>query len=206
MTCTKGAGSQSHGHVYPGQGLRRETIPVKSFIATKECGASTSLAEPCKANCLGIYSLGGSSLHGCCLRGSQLPLRFIRMLNRELEMLLGGCSGCGVGEGAMQFPAAALPSPITARTLLSPRICAWIWWWQQWSQCPHGSCGCCPRAQWVHSPQAGTHSQPRLNSQGYLWRPMHARVCQPEGCSSSTSGCATAAAAPRPCSPASFLY
>lgn len=84
MTCTKGAGSRSHGHVYPGQGLCRKAIPVKRFIATEECGTSTSPAEACKANCFGIYSLGGLSLRGCCLRGSQLPLRFIRMLSGEL--------------------------------------------------------------------------------------------------------------------------
>lgn len=113
MACTKGAGSRSH-HVYPGQGSRRKTIPVKSFTATEECGTSTSSAEPCKANCFGICSLGGLSLHGCCLKGSQLPLRFIRMLSGELEMLLGGCSGCGVREGGLRFPAAALPSPVTA--------------------------------------------------------------------------------------------
>jgi len=98
----------------PGRAYTEKTIPVKSFIATEECGTSTSPAEACKANCFGIYSLGGSSLRGCCLGGSQLPLRFIRMMNGELEMLLGGCSGCGVREGAMRFPAAALPSPLTA--------------------------------------------------------------------------------------------
>lgn len=174
MTCTKGAGSQSHGHVYPGQGLRRKTIPVKSFIATEECGTSTSPAEACKANCFGIYSLGGSSLRGCCLRGSQLPLRFIRMLNRELEMLLGGCSGYGVREGAMRFPAAALPSPITAGDPSCP------------GQGPHSEPAAAavamasPELLWVQSQAlspsltgpssasrpAGTHPQPRLNPQG----------------------------------------
>lgn len=131
-TCTKGAGSRSH-HVYPGQGSRRKTIPVKSFTATEECGTSTSPAEPCKANCFGICSLGGSSLHGCCLKGSQLPLRFIRMLSGELEMLLGGCSGCGVREGALRFPAAALPSPVTAGDPSCPDgVLGRSWRWQWW--------------------------------------------------------------------------
>lgn len=151
MTCTKGAGSWSRGHVYPGQGLRRKTIPVKSFIATEECGTSTSPAEACKANCFGIYSLGGSSLRGCCLRGSQLPLRFIRMLNGELEMLLGGCSGCGVRERAMRFPAAALPSPVTAGDPSCPGgVRARSRQWQRWPRRLHSRCGCRAR----HCPQA----------------------------------------------------
>lgn len=176
MACTKGAGSRSH-HVYPGQGSHRKTIPVKSFTATEECGTSTSPAEPCKANCFGICSLGGLSLHGCCLKGSQLPLRFIRMLSGELEMLLGGCSGAGVREGALRFPAAALPSPITAGDPSCPggvRDGSRAW---QRSLTPAGTI-----------PFSVSH--PGLIAQeearGCFLRPMHAGVSQGEGCSADS--------------------